>query len=356
MLVDCDLHPLIADMRVLGPRMSERAARRAFGGHLGTAARDPNRIPHPTGGLRLDSVPPGGGPAGSDPAFARDQWLDPYGISAAVLIPVQAGTVIPWGDEPAAREFISAFNDHLLEEWHGLDARYRLAISIPPNDAEGAVREAERLVDAPGVVAINVPLAGVNMGRRHFFPLYELAESADLPILVHPTGAEGNLLTAPWVAGGLPRTYPERHSLLLQPGQSLLASLVFGGVFAAFPRLRVVLVEYGFSWVPPMVWRMDDAWAAGDRRLAGLERPPSAYVRDNVRFTTQPVDEPDDISQLWRLLEMMDAGRTLMFSSDYPHWDTDAPKVTLTARLPQHLRERIAWRTAAECFGTRLGL
>jgi predicted TIM-barrel fold metal-dependent hydrolase len=75
-----------------------------------------------------------------------------------------------------------------------------------------------------------------------------------------------------------------------------------------------------------------------------------------VRFTTQPIDEPDDISQLWRLLEMMDAGRTLMFSSDYPHWDTDAPKVTLTARLPEHLRERIAWRTAVECFGTRLGL
>ena len=34
----------------------------------------------PSSGLRLDALPPGGGPAGCDPAFARDQWLDPYGI------------------------------------------------------------------------------------------------------------------------------------------------------------------------------------------------------------------------------------------------------------------------------------
>src|ERR1700752_2714666 len=98
-LVDCDVPPLIGDVRVLAPRLSARAARRVFGGQLGTFARDPNRIPHPTSGLRLHAAPPAGGPAGSDPTFARAQWMDRYGISAAVLVPVQAGLTIPWGDE-----------------------------------------------------------------------------------------------------------------------------------------------------------------------------------------------------------------------------------------------------------------
>jgi uncharacterized protein len=356
LLVDSDLHPLIRDTSVLAPRMSKRVARRIFGSHVGTFARDPNRIPHPSSGLRLDALPPSGGPAGSDPAFAREQWLDPYGIDAAVLIPVQSGVVIPWGDERASVEFISAFNDHLLDDWHGLDSRYRVTISITPHDPATAIREVERLADVPGVVAIFVPHASISLGRRQWWPLYELAAEKGLPVIAHPTGAEANLVEAPWVGGGLPRNYPERHSLLMHAGQSMLASLVFSGVFDAIPKLTVVLSEYGFSWVPSLTMRMDDAWEKGNRELAGIERAPSEYVREHVRFTTQPLDEPADRRDLWRLLDLMDADRTLLFSSDYPHWDTDDPTLTLQTRLPQHLRQRIAWQSAVEVFGPRLGL
>ena len=355
-LVDCDVHPLINDTTVLAPRLSKRAVRRALSGNVNKIARDPNRIPHPSNGLRLDAIPPGGGLPGSDAAFARQQWLDPYDISAAVLIPVQAGVVIPWGDERVANEFLSAFNDHLLEDWYGLDARYRVLVSIPPHDAAAAVREVERLADAPGVCGIFVPPGNVALGRRHFFPVYELAESLGLPVVVHPVGGEANLLTSTWIAGGLPRTYPERHSLLFEPGQSILASMIFCGVFDRFPKLKLVLSEYGFSWAAALVRRMDDAWEKGDRTLAGIERAPSEYVWDNVRFTSQPLDEPPDRRQLWDLLELLRAERTLMFSSDYPHWDTDDPTVSLKTQLPAGLRERVAWQNALDCFGERLGL
>src|SRR4051794_17216500 len=107
-IVDCDVHPVIREISDLKRYMSERAARRAFGAGMGSIPRDPNRIPHPTSGLRLDALTPDGGPPGSDPAFALEQWIDPYGISAAVLIPVQAGTVNPWGDEAAGTEFLNA--------------------------------------------------------------------------------------------------------------------------------------------------------------------------------------------------------------------------------------------------------
>jgi hypothetical protein len=47
---------------------------------------------------------------------------------------------------------------------------------------------------------------------------------------------------------------------------------------------------------------------------------------------------------------MMDAGRTVMFSSDYPHWDNDNPRV-LFRRLDAQLRARIMGGTAAELYG-----
>jgi uncharacterized protein len=355
-LVDCDVHPLVADVTALREHMSARAARRIFGETLQIYARDPNRIPHPTSGLRLDALTPTGGPPGSDPAYALEQWIDPCDITAAVLIPVQAGVMIPWGDERVGTEFLNALNRHFLQEWVGLDRRYKATISVSPYDVRGAVAEIEALSDEQGVVGVFVPHAAVAMGRSQLFPIYEAAARHGLPIILHPTGAEGNLSEAPRVAGGLPDTYPERHALLLQPGQAILASMIFGGVFDAFPDLRLVLSEYGVTWAPPLVWRMDRAWEQGDRELAGLQRAPSEYVRDNVRFTTQPLDEPPELSQLWALLELVDAGRTLMFSSDYPHWDTDDPQTIMSSRLPAPLRRAIAFETAAGCFGSRLGL
>jgi predicted TIM-barrel fold metal-dependent hydrolase len=356
-IVDCDIHPLIRDIGQLRPHMSQRAVRRVFGnGALPPFVRDPNRIPHPSSGLRLDALPPAGGAPGSDPAFALEQWIDPYDIAAAVLIPVQAGMVIPWGDEATGAEFLAALNRMLLEEWVGLDSRYRLAVSISPYDVPAALAEIERYAGVPGVVGIFVPHGGVALGRSHYHPIYEAAEAHGLPIILHPTGAEANLVAAPRIGGGLPDTYPERHAMLFHPGQAILASMVFGGVFERFPRLRLVLSEYGLTWLPPLLARMDQAWRQGDRELAGLAQAPSAIALEHVRFTTQPLDEPDDLAMLWEVLELVDARRTVMFSSDYPHWDTDDPTLILQARLPSHLRERIASGTAIECFGDRLGL
>jgi predicted TIM-barrel fold metal-dependent hydrolase len=355
-LIDCDVHPLIGDVGGLRKHMSKRAVRRVFGEQVQVYARDPNRIPHPTSGLRLDARTPRGGPAGSDAAFALEQWIDPYDIAAALLIPIQSGLVIPWGDEAAGNEFISAFNNYFMEEWVGLDSRYRLCISVSPYDVKAAVAEVERLADEPGVAAIFVPHGAVALGRSHYDELYWVAERHGLSIVLHPTGAEGNLYDGPRLAGGLPDTYPERHSLLLQPGQSILTSMIFGGVFERFPNLKLVLSEYGASWALPMMWRMDRAWEMGDRELAGLSQAPSETIRRSVRFTTQPLDEPPAQKQLWDILDAMHAEEVLMFSSDYPHWDTDDPRVIMRSRLPEHLRKPIAQDVALACFGKRLGL
>ena len=355
-LVDCDVHPLIGDVGGLRKHMSKRAVRRVFGEQVQVYARDPNRIPHPTSGLRLDAVTPSGGPAGSDPTFALAQWIEPYDIAAALLIPIQSGLVIPWGDESAGNEFLSAFNNYFMEEWCALDRRYRLSISVSPYDVAAAVAEIERLADEPGVAGVFIPHAAPGLGRRTYDPLYEAAERYGLPIVLHPTGAEGNLYDGPRLAGGLPGTYPERHALLLQPGQAILTNMIFGGVFERFPDLKLVLSEYGVTWAGPMMWRMDRAWALGDRELAGLTRAPSETVRRSVRFTTQPLDEPPVPSQLHDALELIHASETLMFSSDYPHWDTDDPRVIMKSRLPEHLRRPIAQDTALACFGPRLGL
>ena len=51
--------------------------------------------------------------------------------------------------------------------------------------------------------------------------------------------------------------------------QSHVLSLVSEGVFERFPDLRVSLLECGFAWLPPLLWRFDKDWKGVWREVPG---------------------------------------------------------------------------------------
>jgi predicted TIM-barrel fold metal-dependent hydrolase len=69
-----------------------------------------------------------------------------------------------------------------------------------------------------------------------------------------------------------------------------------------------------------------------------------------VRFTTQPLEEPNDAELLRGALAGMRPAETLLFASDYPHWDFDEPTLTLRT-LPKEWREGVAFANAARLYG-----
>jgi predicted TIM-barrel fold metal-dependent hydrolase len=127
-------------------------------------------------------------------------------------------------------------------------------------------------------------------------------------------------------------------------------SLIFDGVFERFPTMKVLLIEHAFSWILPLLWRMDKVYEARKADLPHLKRKPSEYVFDHIRFTTQPLDYPDDMNELTKALEWMDGGRILLFSSDYPHWTFDDPK-WVVKHLPKSMRDKIMFENGIELFG-----
>jgi predicted TIM-barrel fold metal-dependent hydrolase len=102
-------------------------------------------------------------------------------------------------------------------------------------------------------------------------------------------------------------------------------SLIFDGVFDRFPTLRIVFVEHAFTWILPLMWRMDAIYEARKSWL-DIKRKPSEYVKDHIKFTTQPLDYPEDRTELLRAFDWMECDKILLFSSDYPHWTFDDPR------------------------------
>jgi predicted TIM-barrel fold metal-dependent hydrolase len=363
-LVDCDVHPIMrGGMGDLRPFLSQSAQRRlglderrnlTTVGHREAVSIPRNLLyVNQAGVLRDDARAPDGSAPGADPAFSARQLMDAHGIDRAVLI---GGEVLGLGampDPDAAAMIASAYNDWLAATWLSADERYRGTLVVGAQDPAAAAAEIRRAGQDRRFVAVLLPLTNILMGQRHYYPIYEAAAELGLPIAVHPNSGEGIFRTSPPMAGGTPTYYVEWHSGLSQVFQANVISLVCHGVFERFPTLKVVMTEGGLGWIPDVIWRLDKNVKGLRDEVPWVKRLPSEYLADHVRFTTQPLPEPRRRHHLHVLCEIVQAERTLLFSSDYPHWDFDDPRHALTA-LPAQIRQRVSADNAVETYGDRL--
>ncbi|GCF10838.1 amidohydrolase family protein [Dictyobacter arantiisoli] len=295
---------------------------------------------------RADSHPADGTPAGSNFELFREQVLDQYPIEYAVL----TGQFMP-GDLESQYEFASAlgsaYNDWVLEHWVARDPRIKTSIHVAPQDPQAAAREIHRLGDHPGVVQVMLPIGNRAYGDPFYHPIFEAAQQHNLVIAMHHADPLRSAL-------GKGRYYIEWHVNVPQGAMSEVTSLVINGVFDKFPALQFTIVESGWSWLPHLLWRLDQNYRSLYHEIPWVKQLPSKYIRERIKFSTQPTEDFSAANWL-RLIEMLETDRMLVFSTDYPHWDFDAPQESIPRELPDELRRRIFYKNARELYGKKLG-
>ncbi len=302
------------------------------------------------GGNRWDA-------SASSPKAVREQLLDRYGHQYALLTG-SYGPIAGIPDPEYAAAICRAYNAYTAEHWLTADSRYLMAIKVPMQDSQFAAAEIERWAGHPQVKAVSFwgGAERIPFGQRYYWPIYEAACRHQLPIHVHPA-TTATIASGATSAAGQVTNYLQMHVCLPQFYQAHLISLVLEGVFERFPELRFAFVEGGFGWVPHVVWRMDKEYKGLRQQAPVLRRLPSEYVRDHVKLTTQPIEEPHKARHLIELIDMMGGPEMLMYASDFPHWDFDPPNV-LPKRLGEDALKRIHYTNAMEFFGldsSRLG-
>lgn len=353
--IDSDVHPTIVKVDALYPYMPPGWRKRFEAQGLSFSdALLPSRYTHPTGSVsRPDALPPHGGFAGSDPTFFRTQYLDAFKPERVLLIPLQLAAFVSWVDADAVAQIFHATNEFFCEHWLPQDERFMYAMLAVPHDPQAAAAEIRRLGHDKRVAAIYIPLIDKLLGNRHYYPIYEAAVEVGLPIVTHPTGQEGSYVGVPQLPGGIPSSYIERYCGLPLVAAANCTSLIFEGTFNRYPSLRVVFVEWGFSWLLGLQWRMDKAWRGLRRETPWVHRLPSEIVGEQMRFTTQPIDEPTDHDHFEHMLDAINAQKVLMFSTDYPHWDSDVPTRVFT-RQSQAMRDAIFFQNGADIYARAL--
>ncbi len=340
-IIDCDIHntPRPNVLHSYLPERwrdyHERFGRRGYAGAFYPKA-SPNAA-------RRDAWPPSGDP-GSDLDFLRAQLLDAWDIDCAILntlIPVHNS--IPDYDAAIAR----AINDWQLAEWLEPEPRLRASIVVPCEDSELAAQEIDRLGADPRFVQVLLPVrTRAPLGQRSYWNLYEAAVRHDLPVGIHFGGGSGYPITG----AGWPSYYIEDHAGMAQAFQAQLISLICEGVFERFPTLRVVLIEGGFAWLPSLVWRLDRSWRRLRDEVPHLQHLPSDVVRTHIWLTTQPMEEPPKPVHLRQLLDQLDLEDHLVFATDYPHWDFDAPDQAFPFRLAPQVERKLMAENARALY------
>ncbi|MGN6672024.1 MAG: amidohydrolase family protein, partial [Thermomicrobiales bacterium] len=287
---------------------------------------------------------------GNDFDVLREQHLDLWHVDHALLTgsSVYGASILPDPDFAAA--VCRAFNDWTAEHWLAKDDRFLAALAVSTSDPHLAVAEIERMADHPQVKAIMLPTGSrMPYGNRFYHSIWEACERHGLVVGIHP-GSEGAGMAGSPTGVGYPTYYIETRMARPQMAMAHAVSFIAEGVFEKYPRLKVLIDECDQFWAVGLMWHMDADWKSLRDQTPWVKRLPSEYFREHIRIGSQPLLEPENDEQFFCMLDALHAEETLVYSSDWPHWDWDDPATTFP-KLPERLHRRVFCENAREMFG-----
>jgi predicted TIM-barrel fold metal-dependent hydrolase len=293
--------------------------------------------------------------AATDPA-ARLALLDQDGIGRALLYPSLG---LQWEAEvesPAyALAHCRAYNRWIEAFSAGSRGRLVPIAHLSLGDAAAAAAELRRAVraGARGGFLLPFTLSGVPHGHPAHDPLWAAAEELDVPIALH-TGIDPAARSLHRRFDGLawpddvPRGIWYLQLMFAQAVQQAFSTFFLYATFDRFPRLKLVVLESGASWLGFWMDRMD-GFAKGSLRVTlPLRELPSTYVRRQCWISADP-----DERGLPAVIDYVGADRFL-WATDYPHSDHDAGYVRelgeLLAALPPEAARGLAGGNAARLY------
>ncbi len=285
---------------------------------------------------------------GSDVDVAAKHLFTDRGVDIAVLHPMTRG-VMP--DRHLGTAIAAAHNEMMVSRWLEHDThgeRFRGTIRVNPDDITGALREIDKYKDHPRVVQIGIPLQSRELyGKPQFWPLWEAAQDAGLPVATHIEVGSG-IGFAP-TPSGRTRTYEQYHGFMSLNYLYHLMNMIAEGVFEKYDGLKFVFGDGAGDSLTPFIWRMDCFGRPHLEQTPWAPKMPSDYLPGHVFFVQGPFDGPGDVDYAGEWFSFTNKDDMTMFGSSYPHWNMNDVKVPRAYSAEQ--REKYCWRNAAELYG-----
>ena len=203
-------------------------------------------------------------------------------------------------------------NDRLFEIKNNSGGRFEGFAALPTADPKAAADELERAVTELGFkgAMIHGLANGLFLDDRRFWPIFERAQSLDVPIYMHPA------LPHPAVVDAYYKDYLKEFPGLLTAGWGFTVEtatqairMELSGMFEAYPGLKIILGHLG-EGLPFSLWRIDMAL----QRQGNRPTPFRDCFREHFWVTTS-----GNFSTPALLCCALELGADrILFSVDYP--------------------------------------
>ena len=256
-------------------------------------------------------------------AKSQLEAMDSEGLDVAVLFrtfPLHCDDTL----EPEyANELCRAWNTWMSDFCKENPQRLRPSALITLHDIDLAVEETRHAVIELGAVGLSLvpePANGRQIHDHYFDPLWAEAQRLGVPICFHPAANPNQDQVARRLeghpnSGVLVNVYRNPVELMLAVG-----AFCAGGVLERFPTLKVAFLEGNCSWLPWLLYRMDERYEIRkEYATEALSHKPSEYFLRQC-FVSVDVDENLVVDVIHRV-----GDDNLVISTDYPHADSHWP-------------------------------
>ena len=272
------------------------------------------------------------------------------GIDVAVLYPTRGLQALsePNMEPNFAAALARAYNNWLYDFCERNPNRLLGAGMISPFDIDAAVAEVKRCIKELGFRAVfmrSTIMNGRNWFDDYYEPLWNALEEFEIPIGFHESSSSAARQT-----GDIFEPNFMLRRAVAQPMEQMLGlvSLCSGGVLARHPKLHVAFLEANCTWLPWLLWRLDEGWEReGDIWAKDLTRKPSDYFKKQCFVSVEP--DEDGVKYV---IDYIGTDR-LVFSTDYPHGDSKFPNAVesfLQLGISDDDKRKILWDNCAEFY------
>ena len=282
--------------------------------------------------------------------------MDVEGVDVAIVFPTTARghVTVDELDPEYAVAICRAYNNYLADLCKEDPERLKGVALISLHSVELAVEELRRAVKELGMVGLTLAPNPVN--GRYFHdpecdPLWKEAQELNVPVCLHDTnggfsrGHMANFL----------RNHPNPLTLTQTFGFPLslmeaMGSYIVGGVLERFPKLRLAFLEGNCSWLPWLLWRLEEQWEMykeGEKVELSLE--PTEYFLRQCYVSLEPGEGPAKY-----VVDAM-GDDNLVISTDYPHPDSSYPYAMEhfmeLREISDSSKRKVLWDNCARLYG-----
>ncbi len=296
----------------------------------------------------LDQVLPQGEFDGIHPiAAGLLNSMNQMAIDYSILFPTPMLTLGTHPQLEVEVELARAFNRWLVDRVLPASPRIKTMAYLPLSDPDASVEFIEEFAGKPGVVGFMVTAVRYQpIHQNRFVKVFAALDERSLPVAFHsgPNWSDRPFEQLNRFLGVHALGFP--FYAMIQ-----LTNLVLNGIPERFPNLKLIFMEAGQAWVQLLIARLDNEYRQRSSEAPLLKRLPSEYIRE-MYFTTQPLEQFDDVEHTRALFEEIRGATQLLYSSDYPHQDFDLPtQVYDLPFLSDQARRAILGGNALQLFG-----